>query len=716
MRILFVLMLLASCVFSAVAVVPSDFTTGVGGIAAHFATNLYFESDMDCGYTGIVLEGTPCTTPATVCPGGSLYVVPSNNALWARTYADIVTGYPYCSGGGYCPGMISYSSLNTNRYIDWLSDSMFDAYDIAADGTGHAQYSLHTGTEGIERYDELGTFHTQRMSYYNVTDGPIYTNKKGEANVFCNGNVEVVVNGHAFDVRNIESSGIVPVPLSSEGIYTVSTRMVGVHCFASAVKNPLDRDRPEFFNLRLYGEDTPSIPSVSSDSVTFTVENRLPSLIVTSVDMTSYGPNYLLEITLRNNGTVPVRITRVTPIGSGLTAPLGPSACLTYGIPTPPCPSSSGFGVTINPGNTHTVHVFYGGTPSGDIVRLYYEAFEPVCSSETEFSVDVSVDPDIVRCEVEPPSLDAGPYEIHEYEVTCYNILGSEVSCTGNNWYWVSMGGDFIDRTDSDALAYQTDPPGSSGRICYSPAISTHVECCSDITSSEDSPFLDCELDPSSADLSIGESQWFDLNCYMDGVETPPNSADYDNVDGLDGFIGDSSIDGTNFTGTVDSEGNLMAIGWKSHHGDPTLRGAVAFAHIVVGEGENLTTNETNETTTDGDERGDRCELIPGYTEKYPHDGGTVRILCGEEPPRVPCGSGTEVVWDIDSELYGSSVPIPSPGGYIGASYTIGSEGEPEYGRTYLVAILATVNPGEENEGHCWMDIYIREPSCLEYT
>lgn len=702
-KLILSIIFLMACSFAAAAIIDNDFTTGIGGVAAHFATNLYFQADMDCSYSGTVLEGVPCSGAATVCPGGSLYIVPETGSTWARTYADIVASYPYCTGGGYCPSMIPYTSLNTNRYIFWLDNTKFNAYAVP----GYADIPLYVGTAGIPLYDDLGTFYTQRMSYYNVSGGTIYTNKRGGANVFCNGDVEVVVNGAVRDTQVVGSPTIYTHLLTSEGVTTVTTRLDDVECFAAAVKHPLDRDRPDFFNFWLYGYDTPSVPRITSTPVTINVEDRQPFIRDTLVQITdspTIADFYLIAITVRNYGDVAVEVTDVRSPSTADPFDASPLGCALLGIPAPPCPTDNGFDQSIPVGGTHTVYVLYHGTLSGTVITLVYEPLEPICSTETEFELDVSLESDIVRCEIEPPTLEAGQYEVHEYDVTCYNLFGEAVPCEGDDWFWADgLSGGFLARTSSYAWAYTSSSAGSTGTINYRTG---SITCHADITSSETSPYFDCELDPSSATLEVGDSEYFDLTCYMDGVETPPTSAEYDNVDGLDGSITNSTIGGTSFTGTVASDGNLRAFARRTHHGDPTLIGAVAFAHINVG-------NATGEEVPDGGEEDEPCEIRPGTEDLYPHDGSMATLYCGEEGARTLCTLAPERVdWGLDSGLYGTVVDNTG----TTATYVVGSTGTPAYGY-YTSGLRATIldSSGAE-EGSCRADINIVEPTCLEYT
>ncbi|NYZ77015.1 hypothetical protein H0O02_01730 [Candidatus Micrarchaeota archaeon] len=702
--------------FGAAAIVPADFSTGVEGVAAHFSTDLYFDAGMSCVYSGRVLSGTPCSGASTVCPGGHLYVVPSINALWARTYAEIISSYPYCSGTGYCPGMITYSTLNTNRNIKWLGDSMFDDYDVSDDGAGHNVFPLHNGAEGITRYNELATFHAERMGYYNVSGGTIYTNKRGDANVFCNANVEVRRGSTTLDTQEIDGIRIVDVPLMSEGTTTVSTRLTGTRCFAGAVKNPLDTDNPPYFQLLLYGYNTPSI-SMASTSGDILVEDRQPLLtIIPPIGITQSGaiPNaYLLSINTRNNGDVPVRVTGVRPIGDGTAGAFGGMDCMLYGFPPSICPSDNGFGSTINAGATKRVYVLFGGELDGDIAYLIYEPLQPICSDATSFNATIHIDSGNtpVRCEIDPSTLPLTQFEIHEWDVTCYNSLSLIVPCAGDNWYFFDAYGAFVDKTDERARAYVSSIEGVSPMLVYQTG---SVRCTSELsihpdepTSSNDPNSFVCELSPDSAELDIGESQGFTLDCTLEGVPVEPASAEYSNVHGLDGSLSGASTDGVTFTGTINSSGEVQVIAWYGTPADPTLLGAIDWAHVVVGIGG----NETNETG--GGEKGDICELSPSYKEMYAHSAGFVGILCGGPGERVPCSSTTTIEWGVAPELHGGIIS----GTTSGATFSVGSDGTtPAYG--YHTAGVSAVITNSEGEalGHCWADIFINEPSCLDYT
>jgi len=721
-RMFFVaLLLLISYTFGATIRVDSDFRTNAEGVPAHFATDLNFNIGMSCTYSGKILSGTPCAGTATVCPGGTLAVTPSVTASWAKRYAGIVSSYPYCySGATYCPSMIDYPMLNTNLNIRWLGDGIFDAYDVS-DGDGHNSIPLRFGDEGIERYNELSTFHPQRVGYYNVTGGPIYTDKRGDANVFCNADVEVKRDGIVIDRQEIDRLRVANVPLPSEGTKRVSTRLVDTNCFAVVVKNPLDLDRPDYFNLILYGYNLPSIP-VIEENTNIIVENRQPSLSNVpprTVAQSSTVPStYLISITAYNGGSVPVRVVSVHPVRGGSVSPASPYYCTLYGFPSTICPSDNGFGKTINVGERQRIYVIYTGELNGDVFNLEYEPLAPVCSDATKFNLTVNInlgDNTPASCRIAPSHLSLTPSEIHEWVVTCYNSADRVVPCIGDNWYFFDAYGGFIEKTNSRAKAYVRSVAGSSPMLVYQ---TDSVRCTSELSispnepeSSNDPYSFVCELTPESVELNIGENQGFVLNCSLEGTPVSPTDVRYDLVNGLEGTLSDASTNGVTFTATTNSSGDIQVIAWYTAPGDPTLRGAIDWAHVVVGAGGNATINETGNET--GERRGDVCELIPGSMEKYQHDAGYVGILCGEGEEKGPCSSSTDIVWNVNPDLYGRVVTSTTNG----ARFTIGSEGgTPTIGMHTNGVTAIIVDSDGTPLGQCWADINILESTCLDYS
>ena len=694
---------------------------------ADFDTDFYFTAGerfsvdfscnvIECSFSSdpadCILEGNPCSGSSKVCPGTKIELTPSVSGRWATSgYLDIFAPYPYCDPVIYCPEMESYSS-KSEKSVKWLSADLFNEYD--AEHGGHTTMITGVGPEGIPYYNELATFHTQSVDYWHYYDEPVQRNKKGYANIFAKGWVDVKKGtlGTGFSVTDIEP---VQITLPCEETATIRTTLMNVDTFAALVKHPKDdTDHTDMFRIFFFGYAAPSVSQIYEEK-SIVVENVQPSLRVESVSVHSGATHYLLHVSLYNDGDVPVEVTRVLPQDPGWAKGFGGGDCELYGFPPAVCPSDSGFEDTINPGGTHTVYVIYRGELEGDIVELVYEPLAKVCSAETTFRVAVHVTDGetATRCSIEPSSVSVTPGEINEWAVTCYNSLDTEVPCVGNNWGWADVSGVFIDRTNEYAQAYVTGPPG--GRPYYTLTYKTDsVYCNARIYSPADEPegsgdpySLVCELVPDSAGLDLGESQTFELVCTLEGTPVTPDSADYSNVNGLDGSLSGASTDGVTFTATVDNvTGDVQVIAWYNNPVDDTLRGAIDWAHVIVGEG-------GEEPPEDG-EGEEICEITLVPAETYPHGGGRVGILCISEDEKTICRK--DIRWEISPDLYGSINGLPPESGHMGAAYNVGETDEPGPG-TYISAITAHVlDSDEEVIGSCYADVLIKEPTCLEYT
>ncbi len=654
--------------------------------------------------------------------GGTVIgVTPIPDGRWAAPSLSIFSMLPNCVGLG-CFVIEDYSIIHGDKDIKWLSNSLFGEYD--ADRDGHAAYDfcdpyvcLPSSTKtGIDAYNELEIFYTQSMTYQRlVSEGPL-TNKKGYANVFCTGEMGVWENGvlkAGQEVRDPDDMMEVSVGLIGEGPHRIMTSMSNLDCFASVVKHPLDLTN-QWFRIFFFGYEAPTFSTANSPEVVVTVEDRQPSLeVVYPIEMGTSGVNpdvHLLAVTVRNNGDVPVRVTDVENIG-GTSARrfVGRWDCELFAFPPSMCPGggSGGFGVSIPVDGTETLYVVYTGDLEGDVVRFIYEPLATVCNVNDEFGLVVNMGTTVpVRCEIEPFSVTLTPYEIHEFNVACYNAVDTAVDCVGNNWYWADVSGVFTDRTSSYALAYVTGPP--SGRPFYTLIYQTgSVTCQARLFSAPNEPespsdpnsFV-CELVPESAELEINNSQYFDLVCTLEGVPVEPLAADYSLEDGLDGSLSGGSTDGVTFTATVDSEGNIQVIATYRTPADPSLRSAIDWAHVIVGVPENETINETtNETGDFGDTKGEGCVIIPNDIERPRYSSGTVSVLCEGEGGKWDECSGT-ASWNFELGI--------ANGDARGAVYTI-SDPTATYGRLH-------VNFGGDSDIFCWADVKVVETECIEYT
>lgn len=675
----------------------------------HFETGLNLEVDRTCSVEGIVLSGDPCDGSAQVCVGTNITVTPSITSRWAvGGNLDVVSRYPYCAYGGYCPAMEDYSSKN-ERNIEWLTSTLFDDYAVGGGGHEYAGDPIYFD-DGIPRYHELGgsgAFDTQSVDYKRTVSEPVQTDKKGYANVFCKGTYELRHGGTVLSRREM-ASGSPPsttVRLTSEGTRTLRTSLSDVECFAGLVKHPEDLDHPEWFGLYFYGYETPSISDLNKDS-TIQVVDIDPELEVDDLDIVAYsGDIYLLRIAVQNTGDVRVMVTRVMPLcdTSCSAHGVGPWDCVHYGF----CGYTSGLGQYIAPGATHYLYIVYRGPFTGDILDLTYTTEDPVCSAETEWELTVTVEEGISSCEIHPSSNIVTPYEVHEYTVSCYNPAGIEVPCAGSSydWSWDGLSGGFVEEELAYSYAYTSESGDASGRIQYQiGSVTCYADVRSDGNGDEDPYVFTCDLTPDSVTMDQDDSQYFDLMCTESyhGVTNylSPESVDYDLVNGLDGALSEESVLGVNFTATVANvSGDVEALSWHTHSWDGSLVGYIDWSDVTVGAGGgNETPPDDNETEEDED-----CLIVPSDITTYPAWSGDVYIYCGDDFTESCSG----VDWSMDSSIGGIT-----EGDDVGASYLINTDAEPgDEGD-----IRATVYTGTDEEGFCHADVSILAPNCIEIS
>ena len=710
MKRLFLFLVLAVSLTSAVYIdFKNDRSNSNPAELYHFGTDVQFESSIDscrvtsCPYGApedCILEGTLCSGTATVCPGTWIGVTPEAEGRWAAPSLNIFSLYPYCEGILGCPEPVSYSSVNTNKNLKWLSNSVYAKYD--ADAGGHAAYDyctpstcppLYLSQSGIDVYNELGTFYTQRMTYMRLeSEGPL-TNKRGSANVFCNGDIAVQYAGSPFGTQDIPTSGGTYSEanihlIGGEGTAALTPAISNMDCFSSVVIYPANTSNT---NWRWYpfGYDMPSLGTQMGTPKYVEVEDRQPLLDVVYVSVTEYSPHYIFEIWVINRGDVPVEVTRTTPIGPGHPQPLSSTTCMLLGIPTPPCPSSSGFGEEIPVGALHFIYVIYTGDLDADLFDLKYGTDYNVCSSETEWEVEVTADADVGSCTIRPSSLIVDPYEVHEYNVTCYNILHHSVPCSGDTWYWQTFRGGFIETTNEHSLAYTYSPAGSAGQLYYQD--DSGIRCSSDVTISKTPHTPDyyrCEMDPAVAGFEVGEEQYFDVTSYFDEVEVTPDDVSYALTGGLAGTLSDESDSGVRYTATTPCLGILRTYSEYTSPSDGYLRGAVCLAGIIVEEAGN-----------DSDRF--QCELVPNSTSMEIGGSETFELNCHFDGAEVTPDTVTYTLVDgLSGTLSGESVSGVTFTATINSTGHIQAYAEytpPGLG-LFSTTALAYVNVGEGGE------------------
>jgi hypothetical protein len=410
-----------------------------------------------------------------------------------------------------------------------------------------------------------------------------------------------------------------------------------------------------------------------------------------------------------------MRVTGVTSSNAGFSvAPFPTVLCSILGFPASLCPSSNGFYTTINSGSTKEVCILVqrSATASGGTTLTFNgDTVSGSCGGASTCSAYVNIGTgEPFFCEIDPASLSYATNEVARFLVQCKNIAGTTIPCKGENWYFADgVSGLFWDKDNTKALAYPTSSPGSTGTLNYE---SGHARCWSDITvvkPSDSQGNYQCEFIPSSADMESGDVQYFQLNCFHDGVSSKPDDADYDRTGGLDGTLSDESTSGVNFTAGSDSSGHVRGFAQWNIPGDDPILGVIATAEVKIGGGgiTNIT-NDTNVTNGNGDDddhddtgSSEHCKIDSGPITVYPGYSGWADIMCGADR-NISC---TLVMWDPDPP---ASVSLTDPT-KDGISFTI--TGDPgDSGKIWAEVVY------DGGVGDCFLPFIIETPECWEFS
>jgi len=697
--ILSVFLLLVSTIY-ATNINDANFRASIADY--HFKTDMQFTTDFTLSlHSGEIIEGNPADleTGDVVCVGSVLRVTPTYNSKWATSSDIDIDGlHPFCEGDP-CPSMITYTSVNTNKDVEWLSTSVFNDHQDFGESNDFSESS--------SRYNELGTFHNERVSY-NPRVGVWFSNKRGGANIFCKGKLQVRRGTTVLGTPStLPETTTTDVTLNNEGTFTISTRISDADCFGVMVVHPTDSIWMDYYVNNVPSAITGGSLGLKEKAIEVQAGGGLCHFydtgdIEASASFTD-EELIMLKIRFHNNGD-PIKVTGVSSSNADyLVDPFPVDLCDILGFPSSICPDTNGFDEDINTGANKHLYVLLdaSGGASGDTTLTFdAETVSSACGGAVTCDDDVHLDTeDAFFCEIDPDSLALPTEDVAEFLVDCYNFLGNDVDCNGDDWYWSDgVSGDFIEKDNEHALAYSTSSPGSSGRLNYEDGEEI-AHCWSEIDVIPDGEHsYECEFIPDSAELEIDESEYFELNCFLDGDSSVPDDAEYDLIEGLDGDLSDESEEGVTFTGTEDSDGRLRGFAeWDIPDDDPIL-GTVAFADIIVGEGDDNDTDDDDDD--DDDDPNAHCKIGDGsLLEIFPGASGYVNIICGPNH-NMPCIS---VSWyEIGPvELSGSDEE--------GTNYAItgvpGDSGEIKAYVTY-----------EGDSGYCWLPFYVLEPECWEYT
>jgi len=698
----------------------------------------------------------------SICSGATVTLKPSVTSKWALSGFDMTAVYPSnCgqSGGPSCP--IQYPGSAPTRDIRWISSSLLNEKK----SFGQASF-YDISQHAVDSYGSLGgssAFPLVPASYSVNPSGGAFDFLPGKyqagANVFCKGSLRISDGTTPYDYSMSAMPSQVQFDITGSGTKTLSTSLSGVDCIGMAVKKPEDINNTLQFYLYHYALSGPSFPSTTgTDSVSLNVQEGATACAMehTSVRSMGISGDYIyLRVREKNTGPDPMTVTKAQVLDlSGdpdfSVVDYNQVSCtfMTFS----PCPSSSGFGETIAPGASKDLYLFLkrkaGATDDSVAVILSGESEGLSCGGSGQCADLVSIS-GAVACDIEPPQLDMKPKELGEFHVSCQNLLGDQVACSGDDWFWWLMSGDFYEKDNSHAIAYPLSPAGSSGQLVYRTGI---TDCASQIELFDDVPGRDeysCGFDPSSALMNTSATEHFDFDCLYGTDPAVPDTADYQLDNGLDGSLGNSDTSGTDFTSSGQpSDGDIDGFGFFTSSHPPYILGAMGQADVAVQEGSDgfcpdppdpydpdcppvdctLTPwhplcndgkcdeppyvyndpdcdNDTNNTNNNGeDDDGSSMWCTIGDASQSVIGSGTKMYL------HIGCGqSGTEqcepgIVWSIEPPNSGSVVSSGPSGASVVATAPLGT----------VIRVRAFINGDEAMS--CSKYLEVDDPDCVELS
>ena len=642
MRSFFLFILLLSSSFA----LDASFGSGL--------TNFNTDMQLDTGFTlqvdeANVVDGNPNNLQAgdTVCSGATVTINPTTTTRWATSYVNIEAPYPDCVTAGCPAAMVDYPNPSLNKAVAWISESEFTDHDTFGD------QALYIYSDQDSRYYDLGTFYAEPATYFDLEG--THTGKRIDGNVFCKGDLAIRADQSSvatYHMPNIQSPPAFTI--DGEGDYTITTALTNVECFAAAAKYPLEADTL-WFIMYYYTVEQPTISeSESRHTITLNVAEsggncELRSIREQDITVSDFDDASLVSVLIRNAGDT-AEIIEVGA-GSGYSAVPFPTSLCT-GLPSSICPSSNGFDEPINPGSSKTVHVYVEETSGSGGTTLVFAAqtIGAVCGGVETCNTDTGTHlQGALSCEIDPPEFEHKTYMGADYYVTCHDLGGGEVPCSGNNWYWDGISGEFVERTNTHADTYVTSPAGTSGTLNYESDNIAHCQSQVNVTDegTEGNPFYQCEFIPSEIELNYSDEQYFELNCFRNDEHSTPEDADYDIINGLIGDKTDESPEGVTFiAGEEDSSGNLRGRGFWSDI-EPPHNSAYAIADITVGNGSDIPPGGTDYL---------RCEFDPPSAELEIGDSEYFELNCYENDiPSIPDDVDYSVIDGLDGYTTGGS-------------------------------------------------------------
>jgi|GEM_PF-6313858 len=633
--------------------------------------------------------------PEPACAGDSVTVTPEIDTAWPTSTSklDVLSNYPACfSFPDDCPAdPVSYSSININRRVKWVSD---DDYDYILSIPGFA-------LEG--EAPMMDTFNAQRVDYDQTLDklGPEYENARGDVGLYCKGKVETIVRDPSNGVMATDESDVYDIDTvqftpDEAGRYSITTRLKDVSCLGGVRIYPT-QSGTKYFTIYVMNEEsldaglleeTDYIDVGAGDGASLIITGSIPGA---NFDMEPSSARGML-FSVRNDGEVTVKTTGVR------------STNPRFGV-SPTLGVENGFNDDIDAGRTDTLWVTL--TSPADLgdsevvdICFQYESQEPMCggSSEGEVCKRFSISSEAQACSACTILIDPGvndvvldaPAEIG-CGIRCTNDRGTSIQCENTQWELTPGLGEITSSSNTRATA---DIDGGPLVGDISADVNGECQCDAGIETtffSMDS----CDVLPPSAEFDEAAEARFDLECEVNNATVPcPAGMTFWTLTSSLGDIINADNTGADVNITGEGDGYLIA----------TI-GGVFSCHS------NITSNATggNGNDTPGETYGGYgCEVFPNEGWMHPGEGFTYTVWCYKDEDReeglgrchgignVEIGGQVLSSYDTDWERY---VTV----------YSYSDRGE---GDGFVE--VETDNPGEDPD-ECSADAFVRYMTCLDF-
>ncbi len=454
-----------------------------------------------------------------------------------------------------CPDLpISYSNVNTNKNLEWLTNTEYSAV-------------YPTDAYFTSQPSQLSVFYDEKITKYLYGGQDSYQefkNKKGGVNLFCKGSVSLKLNNNLLNTQQIASATSYTKNIDV-GTYSIKSELSGVECFSAIKKYP---NNDGFFRIYVMKKWTPNLAG-TADTYSFTVADPELDFKASKTypldSQLQMEPNQNKDVffNIKNSGDVKIKVTDVSAgagTTSGFTVNEAPG---TVFYPLQAGNIQNGFNKEISPGQSKIVAVRIhspSNIPSNSQVKIRFQitATEKTCAEASgganinaegfefewfDFNFPIIPLPVLKSCEFVPTTQTVEIGDIANYILYCYDQLIASPTKTKINC--LDNGMEITTNPQSIALLAQS-PTQSSGpktnvkieaigkgsaTITADNNLPNPVICSATIQSNEQAlPIPDaCSLQKSNAFSSnvIGLYSAFIMTCFKNGqqINCPKNTS-----------------------------------------------------------------------------------------------------------------------------------------------------------------------------------------------